>query len=84
MRDISPEAPPGVNQLVSDDPHGSSYESLRAGDDEGTVMRKLAKKQRRAQRIATEARYQCNTDWMSTVGAGVEPKVYLNHNQAQR
>ena len=47
-------------------------------------MRKLAKKQRRAQRIATEARYQCNTDSMITVGAGVEPKVYLNHNQAQR
>ena len=63
-----------------------SFESITSVDDPGTVMRKMAQKQRRANQQQRQQDqlllYRGNTDWMSTVGAGVEPSVFLNHHQA--
>ena len=58
-----------------------SYESLKSGDDESTIKRKLAKSSKKSQQKQDQY-YRGNTDWMSTVGAGMEPSIFLNHHQA--
>ena len=57
-----------------------SYESLKSGDDQETIKRKLQQKQKRQSQQRQDHMYRSNTDWMSTVGAGVEPSIFLNHH----